>query len=133
MRLSLSLFHPPYPRLLIGFSFSPFVLCFSSPFYWLITRLIRILTQANPLRSLLLRRRAKARNVSKVKYYFFTVLQFSIYLSFYLLYTDAAYTSLLASFHLYFRYYCDHVKNAEHQDPQQTTPKGNGKLSISFS
>ena len=28
------------------------------------------------------------------------VLQFSIYLSFYLLYTDAAYTSLLASFHL---------------------------------
>ena len=48
------------------------------------------------------RRRAKARNVSKVKYYFFTVLQFSIYLSFYLLYTDAAYTSLLASFHLYY-------------------------------
>ena len=35
------------------------------------------------MRSLLLRRRAKARNVSKVKYYFFTVLQFSIYLSFY--------------------------------------------------
>ena len=49
---------------------------------------------------LLLRRRAKARNVSKVKYYFFTLLQFSIYLSFYLLYTDAGYTSLLASFHL---------------------------------
>ena len=50
---------------------------------------------------ILLQRRANARETSiKVNYYFFTVLQFSIYLSFYQLYTNAAYTSLPATFHL---------------------------------
>ena len=42
------------------------------------------------------RRRAKARN-NNVKYYLLTALPFSIYLSFDQLYTDAAYTGLLAS------------------------------------